>query len=231
MEKTKTSIKGFDKLIEGGFPKGGNILLSGTPGTGKTIFAMQFLYNGAVNYKEKGLYVTLEEDSLSLKKQAKQFGFDFDKLEKEGKIQILNIGARDVKESTVKEIIEIIQRNNYKRLVVDSLSSLAINTPNTFGSVSDITEIFIKRFMHQFIHDLQKIDVTSILISHTTNGALSGDGVSDFICDGVIHIKYESLGGDYSRYLTIRKMRQVKNDEDVHPIEISSEGIIVHTIK
>lgn len=230
MDKTKTGISGFDELIGGGFPQGRNILVSGTPGTGKTIFALQYLYNGA-NFGEKGLFVTFEEDAVNIKKQAKMFGWDFDELEKEGKIKILAIEARDVKESTARDIIGIIRRDNYSRLVIDSLSALAINTPNTFGMVTDITEIFVKRFMYHFIHDLRGNKVTTLLISQTTENKLSSDGVSEFICDGIVHIKYESLGGEYSRHLTIRKMREVKNDEDIHPMGIGKEGIVVHNLK
>jgi len=54
-DKVKTGIKGFDTLVEGGLPKGKIILLSGTPGTCKTIFALQFLHNGAVKFNEKGV--------------------------------------------------------------------------------------------------------------------------------------------------------------------------------
>lgn len=230
MSKTKTGIIGFDELIGGGFPKGRNILVSGTPGTGKTIFALQYLYNGASKFNEKGLFVTFEENAENLRIQAKIFGWDLDKLEKSGKIKILDIPARDIKESTARDILRIVKENNYARLVIDSLSALAINTPNTFGMVSDVTEIFIKRFMYHFINDLSSSEATSLLISQANEGQLSSCGVAEFICDGIIHIKYESLGGAYSRHLVVRKMRQVNNDEDIHPVEIGTEGITVHNL-
>jgi len=84
--------------------------------------------------------------------------------------------------------------------------------------------------MYYFINDLRNKGVTSLLISQTVEGQLSSDEVSEFICDGIVHIKYESLGGDYSRSLIVRKMREVKNDEEVHPVEIGKEGIIVHKL-
>jgi len=61
MERVQTGIKGFDGLIEGGFPKSSAILLSGTPATGKTIFALQYLVNGIEKFNEKGIYITFEE--------------------------------------------------------------------------------------------------------------------------------------------------------------------------
>lgn len=233
MDKVKTGIKGFDKLVDGGFPRGKSILLSGTPGTCKTIFALQFLHNGAVESKEKGLYISFEERAQSLKNQALQFGWDFDRLEKNGMVKIISIPPKSIKESTAAEIIKMANEGNVKRLVVDSLSVLSINAPTTYTKVSELTNISIKRFMYRFINDLRDSNssITSLLISQTTNGQLSRDTVSEFICDGIIHISYESLGGDYSRSLIIRKMRETNNDEDIHPLEIGKNGLIVHDLK
>ncbi|MCA9478629.1 MAG: hypothetical protein KC535_05775, partial [Nanoarchaeota archaeon] len=67
------------------------------------------------------------------------------------------------------------------------------------------------------------------LISQTVKQyTLSNDGVSEFICDGIIHIYYESMGGSFSRSVQIRKMRQVKHEEGVYPLEIGSKGIKIH---
>ncbi len=233
MEKAKTGIPGFDKLVEGGFPRGKIILLSGTPGTCKTIFALQFLYNGATKFNENGLYVSLEEREDSLKNQALQFGWDFNKLEKDKKVKIISITAKNIQETTGEGIITLARENNITRLVIDSLSALSINTPTVYSKVTDLTEISIRRFMYKFINDLRDIknNITSLLISQTTDGQLSRDSVSEFVCDGIIHINYETLGGEYSRTLAIRKMRETDNDEDIHPLEISKSGLVVHTIK
>ncbi len=231
-KRVKTGISGFDELIEGGLPVGKCILLSGTPGTGKTIFSLQYAYNGATLYNEKGLYVSFEEDKHSLKSQAAKFGWDFDKLEKEGKVVMMNIPVREINENTAKEIIGYVKNKGVSRLVIDSLSALSINIPTTHTNIADITEIYIKRFIYGFISELRNMDgVTSILISQTTDGQLSRDTVSEFICDGIILVSYESMGGDYSRSMIVRKMREVKNDDDVHPVEIGRKGMIVHSLR
>ncbi len=232
-EKTKTGIKGFDKLVKGGFPKGKSILLSGTPGTGKTIFALQFLYNGAVKFDEKGFYITFEEKVDDLKSQAKQFGWDFDKLEKERKVKIINISASEISKNTVNEIISIVQESDAKRLVIDSLSTLSINTPVVATNVTDLGELTIKRFIYSFLDSLRELkNTTSLLVSQNVSEELmSSDKVSEFLCDGVIHIIYESMGGEFSRSLIVRKMREVNNDEDIHPLEINNKGLVVHSIE
>jgi KaiC/GvpD/RAD55 family RecA-like ATPase len=230
MDRIQSGIKGFDRLIGGGFPRGGTVLICGTPGTGKTIFGLQYLYTGATKYGEKGLYVSLEESASSLRNQALQFGWDFEKLEKKNLIKFIDISPKDIKESTARDIVAMAKKGGYGRIVIDSISALAINTPNTFGSVIDITELFAKRFMYSFIRELEESNATTLLIAQGNDAGMPNDNVSEFICGGLLSIKYESLGGDYSRYLTIRKMRKVKHDEEVHPLEICSSGIVVHTL-
>jgi len=233
MERTKTGIKGFDELVQGGFPKGKAILLSGTPGTGKTIFALEYLYNGAVKYDEKGLYVTFEERVDDLKSQARQFGWDFDELEKGRKVKIIHIPSSDLSKNTVNDIIKTAQASGVSRMVIDSLSTLSINTPVVSTNVSDLGEFTIKRFIYSFIDNLRLLKDTSILLisQEVSEGKISGDSISEFLCDGVILINYESIGGQFSRSLIVRKMRECKNNEDIHPFEISERGIIIHDIK
>jgi len=232
-ERVATGIKGFDSLIEGGFPKGNAILLSGTPATGKTIFALEYLINGVKKFNEKGLYVTFEEKKWNLKNQALQFGWNLNELEKKGNLIIKQISPNELSKNTIKEIIELIKENDIKRLVIDSLSTLSINTPSTYLNVNEMNEYTIKRFIYSFVDELKQFDgITSLLISQSINDdSLSRDNVSEFICDGIIHLTFESMGGEFSRSLLVRKMRRTKNDEDIHPLEISKHGIVVHTIK
>jgi circadian clock protein KaiC len=231
MDRIKTGIKGFDKLVEGGLPAGKSILMSGTPGTCKTIFALQFLHNGATMYDQNGLYISFEEKSEHLHNQAKQFGWEFDKLLP--KVKVISMPAKNIKETTAQEIIKLAEEHKIQRLVIDSLSALSINTPCTFATATELTDITIKRFLYSFINDLRDIKqpVTSLLISQTSDHQLSRDGVSEFICDGIIHINFETLGGKYSRSLIVRKMRETKNDEDLHPLEIGNKGLVVHSFK
>ena len=233
MERISTGIKGFDELIEGGFPKGSAILLSGTPATGKTIFALEYLINGVKKFNEKGIFITFEEKKENIKEQAKQFGWNLEELGKKRDLIIKQISSNEISKNTVKEILEMIKEFNIKRVVIDSLSTLAINTPSTYLNVNEMNEYTIKRFIYSFVDELKQFnDITSILISQSLNeGDLSRDDVSEFICDGIIHLTFESMGGEFSRSLLVRKMRRTKNDEDIHPLEISTKGIIVHNIK
>lgn len=228
--RVKTHIEGLDSLIEGGFIRGSTNTIIGSCATGKTIFSMQYLYNGVKKDNEKCIYFTFEEKKESLIKQAIQFGWDLNELEKKGRLKIISIGVTDINKNTVKDIIEIIKDVKAKRVVIDSISTLAFLTPKDSSIQSSLSTVDVKRFIYEFITKFRELeDVTSLLISQKDNEGI--DEVVKYICDGVIEIEYESLGGDFSRNLNIRKMRKTKNDDDLHPMEISSkQGIIIHNL-
>ena len=83
--RVQVGIPGFDALCSGGLIKNSVNLLSGGAGTGKSVFALQFLYNGITQFGEKGLYISFEEDLDDLREDAKVFGMDFYQLEEEKK--------------------------------------------------------------------------------------------------------------------------------------------------
>jgi KaiC/GvpD/RAD55 family RecA-like ATPase len=227
MKRIKTHISGFDKLISGGFPENSSVLVSGAPGTGKTIFSLQYLYNGAIKDDGVSIYFTFEEKKESLFEQAAQFNFDFSKLEKENKLQVISIGSEDISLTTVDYIEEIIIRSKAKRVVIDSLSTLAYLTPEN-GFINKFT---IKKFLYNFITRINRKTNTQILYVSQKEEIIS-DLISRYLCDGVIDIEYNTMGGNYSRVLSIKKMRKTFNDDDIHPFQIkSNEGILIHDLE
>lgn len=229
-DRVKTNIPGFDELVEGGFPKGSNVLITGVPGTGKTIFSLEYLHNGATLEKEKGIYFTFEEKREALINQAKQFGWDLEKLEKTGKIKIISIGTEDINKNTVNDMIEIITKTKTKRVIIDSITTLSFLSPHSNGTDGNVNSYSIKKFLYSFLTKFKEIeDLTTIFISQKDEKI--SNTISEYICDGIINIDYESLGGEYSRNLTIPKMRQTKNNEDLHPMEIGKKGIVVHDLE
>ena len=77
-ERVSTGVAGLDQLLEGGFPKGRSVLVTGEPGTGKTVMALQFLADGLA-HGEKGIYVAADEGPLDIIEQAASIGWDFEK--------------------------------------------------------------------------------------------------------------------------------------------------------
>ena len=126
MDRVATGIQGFDSLVEGGLPKGSNILLTGAPGTGKTIFGLHYLYNGAMN-GEKGVYISLDSSVELLRVQAKQFGMDFTQLEKDGKVLFLRVPLTKMKFNLFDAIEKVKEQIDAQRVVFDSMATFAVN--------------------------------------------------------------------------------------------------------
>ena len=86
--KSATGIGGLDEVTQGGLPQGRPTLLCGSAGCGKTLFAMTFLYNGAVQYNEPGVFLAFEERPEDLIKNVGSLNFDVEKLIAEKKLAI-----------------------------------------------------------------------------------------------------------------------------------------------
>ena len=246
MEREPTGIKGFDELVQGGIPTGNNILVTGAPGTGKSIFSMQFLYNGAVKYKQKGVYISFEQNISDLYTQAKQLGMDFEDLEKQGLVKFIFIDITQRQLAEGETHIDLIQKEiqqfNAKRIVIDSLSPLA-NIPiapdelMSYGLISEVSsfmpnisqELMTRFQVHRLIMVLKRMPGTAIVISEIPRESvwLSSDRVSEFMADGVILMTYEQGESSMNRTLSIEKMRATKHEESIRPISITNKGLVV----
>jgi circadian clock protein KaiC len=82
LRKAPSGITGFDEITGGGLPRGRTTLLLGGPGSGKTIFALQYLINGARVYGEPGIFVAFEETSQRILANAASFDWKLDQLQK-----------------------------------------------------------------------------------------------------------------------------------------------------
>ncbi len=239
MERVKTGIKGLDGLIEGGFPKGRSVLLSGGCGTGKTIFGVEYVYKGAKEFREPGVYVTLDERPDLIRQDCLRFGWDLKKLEEENMLQIIDgsvtkLGLPSEEEFSLPstgfdvdklllEIMRVIKRMGAKRVVLDSIPSLGFN----FENDSDIRNTVLK-----LSYMLARSGATALLISEAQEGEnkYGKYGIEEYVVDGVIVLHYMSTGTQSNRTLHIRKMRSTKHSEDLHPLTIDEKGITVHKI-
>jgi len=131
--KIPSGIEGFDEISRKGIPRGRTTLVSGTSGSGKTIFAAQFLHNGIVGYGENGVFVTFEEDPVDIIKNMNGFGWDIETLIKQKKWMFVD--ASPVPEEEVEvgkydlgalmaRIKYAIETVNAERISVDSISAL-----------------------------------------------------------------------------------------------------------
>jgi len=213
-----TGIDGLDGLIEGGFPEKSMILLTGSCGTGKTIFGMKFLVEGALR-GEPGVYISLEESIEDNMKQMRFFGWPVDRLVKEKKLLIVQpeMYRFDALMTTIEDSIDKIKA---KRIVLDSASVIGMYFHDVYK---------VRRSLLDLSRLLKKSGCTSIAISETKEGqvGLSSYGVEEFVADGVIVLYYVKKENRFLRALTIRKMRSTNHSLHICPIEIKRPGGIV----
>ena len=220
-DRVKTGIIGLDNLISGGIPRNSVTLLTGTCGSGKTIFSCQFIYEGIKKFDENAIYMTFEESPESIKENMKGFGWDFEKLENEKKIKFIKYNPYkmediiDVLESEIKKI-------NAKRIIIDSISAMEIY-------IRDLAEI--RRLIFNLIELLYRSNCTSILISEmlTEQKGLSRFGVEEFLVDNVIVLYYNQVGSSYSRDITVWKMRNTNHSTKILPYKMTKNGIRIYS--
>ena len=236
MERVQTGVEGLDNIICGGIPKKSITLVSGPPGSGKSIFCFQFLYKGTKN-GEKCLLLTLDKKVEGLLFQARELGFDFQPaIEKNlAKFLFLNLNKKMVYESMTNEILS----GQYDRIVLDSitpLSEMPIYLKNT-EATQDIsiigpedfppnTNMPIRRLHLRYILSaLESTDSTSIVTSELPVGSslLSRDGISEFLADSVIVLSLDPTMD--RRKLSVMKMRNTKHTLKPQDIEIGEGGI------
>lgn len=217
MERINSGIQGFDKLVGGGIPKKDLVLLSGTCGSGKTIFGLGFLHTDKA---KSGIYISFEESIDLIKETSASLGFKTYELEKSDKIRFLKYDP-----FKIEDIFEVIENNireiRAERVVIDSISSIGLY-------VKDASEL--RRMILQISSMLRKNGCTSLLISETlpNRDALSRFGVEEFVTDGVIRLHNFFISGEYRRGISIWKMRSTNHSRKVHPYDITGKGFIVY---
>jgi len=235
MKKVPTGIEGLDVMLEGGLPFGRCTLVCGGPGSGKTTFAVQFLYKGAKKYGETGLYVSLGESPAHLKENVTSFGWDIEKLEKESKLIIvdaspirtlpgevkigeLNIGKRDFSMlSLIEGIRNRAEENQVKRIVVDPITTLMLQYPNATERQNAILDLM------EAVTDL---GMTSLMTTELRATSLERQvQAEEFLSHGVIIFHTFTEGGRTIRAIQIEKMRGIAHDHELRPYKIQKNGI------
>ncbi len=230
MKRVPTGIPGFDELIEGGFPEGASILLGGGPGAGKTIFAMQYIYEGARSFNEPGLYVTLETGLKDITWNMQSFSWDIKSMQDKNlmKIYRLNLtrshSQEEIEQQIEKElsiITKMVDSIDAKRLVIDSVTSFGVWIAE-HGALRNI--------IFEFVNRLKETGCTTLLTSeipgedrNTIGYKFSAYGVEEFVVDGVVGLYFTPP----NRSIFVRKLRGTNHSKSVHSFDVVDTGIEV----
>ena len=242
IQKVKTGIPGLDKILYGGMPQGKIILVSGGAGTGKSILSLEYIYRGAKEFKEPGVYISTEQTEEEFLLQAKEFGWDLEPLLKKKLIKIVKIDVTD-SINYFKVIKDAVNKIKAKRLVIDSLTTITefltpVEVKKSKGTeLIDLVEkiypvpvtenLIAKSILLKFLDGLKELNCTALVTSELPEQSnfLSRDTVSEFLCDGVIVLYYVGIGGEEYNHLQIRKMRYSNFIRGYFPLKFTNKGL------
>jgi len=217
LDRIKTGIPGLDDLVDGGFPKGNLIVVSGDPGSGKTILCMEYLYYGAEKYDEPGVYVSLEESKEGVIKLASLFGWDFEELIKKKKLDIVAVDLYDFEQ--LKDIIEdSVSRIKAKRIVID---------PGVIFRLYFKNELDARKQLLGLGKMLKKTNCTAVVTNELLDKESTLFGLEEYVADGVVLLFHKKVNEHFLRSIAVLKMRGTKISEKVFPVSLSKKGIII----
>ena len=226
LHKCLTGIKGFDEVTEGGLPKNRIILISGGAGSGKTLFGIDFLINGALNYNENGVFMSFEETPDELYKDVASLNLDLKVLVSQKKIALEHVvlERKDVQEKDFNleglliRLEHAIESVNAKRVVLDSIESL-------FAGITDngILRLEIKRLFGW----LKEKQVTAIVTGEPGQDSYTHHGMEQYISDCII-----LLDNRVDEEVSVRRIRVVKyrgsnHGTNEYPFVIDDDGLSV----
>jgi len=225
VERCQTGIPGFDAICQGGFVRNSNNVIVGGPGSGKTTFLLQFLWEGINKYNENGLYCSFEPDILEVLNDAQGFGWDFSKLAQEGKVQFLKFSPLTSINELKGELTRLISKHEIKRICFDPVSVLALNLSDG-GKIREV--------IFDLVSLMKRLNVTSILADESFESEhynLSGDwsktDILRFLTDSVTTFYEGGIQGVSDRALRINKMRRTSHNRTAVGMMISGKGIEV----
>lgn len=215
-ERVKSGVPGLDELMDGGIPKGNLVILSGDPGSGKTVFCWQFLYAGATKYKEPGIYVSLEETEDAVMTGALEFGMDFTELIKKKLLSIVTIELYDF--DRLKAAVEdAIREIGAKRVVID---------PGVIFRLFFEKELDARKRILSLGKMFRRIGCTTVITNEISLAKMmSLYGLEEYVADGVILLYHTRIKNRFVRSIGILKMRNTEITDKLKPIRITDKGI------
>jgi circadian clock protein KaiC len=235
--RTKTGILGLDEVLEGGLPRNFVHTVVGPPGAGKTIMGAQFLYRGATQFAENGIYVSLEEPPHSFANNMMRFNWNMFDLESQGKLVLLDAspqqdepggelkirgGVLGTEKFDLDGLIGVIsnarKRVAAKRCVIDALVSIG-------GAYRFESEFRFK--LLQFYRALSELELTTLVLSESPTPTVESFGPETILAQGTFLLHNWRDKDTTVQALEVQKMRGARVHKRILAYRISPEGFEV----
>lgn len=227
LPKVSTGISGLDQITHGGFPKGRPILICGSAGCGKTLFALQFLVQGILKENEPGVFMSFEESPQDLSMNVRSLGFDLEELQASNKLRIdhVHIERSEIEEAGEFDLEALFIRLEHaidsigaKRVVLDTIEALFTGIDNRSVLRAEIRRLFFW---------LKEKGVTTIITGERGEESLTRQGLEEYVSDCVILLDFRVIDQIATRRLRIVKYRGSTHGTNEYPFLINEHGISV----
>jgi circadian clock protein KaiC len=227
LAKACTGIHGFDELTQGGLPRGRPTLVCGGPGCGKTLFALEFLIRGAVEFGEPGVFVSFEERPEDLQANVTSLGFDLGGLVKDELIALdhVRVERSEIEETGDYDLDGLFIRIGHaidsvgaKRIVLDTIESL-------FAGLSN--EALLRAELRRLFGWLKDRGMTAVITGERGERALTRQGLEEYVSDCVILLDHRVTNEISTRRLRIVKYRGSRHATNECPFFIDDGGFSI----
>jgi len=223
----RSSIPGFEQIMENEEPKSSIILVRGTPGSFKSTFMFTALSNYTRQTDSKGIFITLEESKERHLMNLKNMGLD-----KPNSIDVIDYNyTRKLGNIQGQGNLEfewvIDSMSKYHKQIGGKFTCVAIDSLNALytliDTVKDRSELYF------FFEKLRALGATTFIAAEvikekTIENLLLGS--EEFLCDGIIELGTVEIENKVKRYLQVKKMRGVKHKMDKFSVDIrTGEGV------
>ncbi len=216
--RVPTGVAGLDSLIHGGLHARSLVILAGRPGTGKTLLAARFLYEGAIN-GEPSIYISFAETLPQFLSNMRKFGLDFQRLIDEETFRFVDLTTvtGEAVSDALDLVVDQVSSMGAKRLVIDSFTAIA----QAFERMIDA-----RIALHAILGRLVREEgcTTLLLVEMPYGTDKIGLGIEEFVADGIIVLDMVNHKGGPLRTINIKKMRGTQIDLDTSTYEITQEN-------
>jgi circadian clock protein KaiC len=221
-DRVKIGIKKLDEILQGGLLPGRAVAVVGGPGSGKTTLALEYLYRGASEFGEKGVFISLEEEpNMIIDNIKRSFNWDIDSLIKEGSFAVISVTKFDF-ETLIDIIQSHVMQKGFKRVVIDPITLMRLHFKDDFE---------YRRGIIDLISMLRKMGCSALLTSEVASFKREGIGfkeIENYASDGVIVMYNLALKQERQRAIEVLKMRGINHERSVMPFSITENGIRVY---
>ena len=227
LARTPSGIGGLDAITQGGLPQGRSTLVCGGPGSGKTVFALQFLVRGIEEFAEPGVFVSFEIPAEDLELDAASVGFDLESLQRSGSLALLDmrIDRSEIEETGLFDLGGLfvrlehaIESTGAKRVAIDTLEML-------FSAFDN--EVILRAELRRLFDWLKARGVTSIVTAEAGASSLTRQGLEEYVSDCVLVLDHRVSDQIATRRLRVVKYRGSAHGTWEYPFLIDEQGISV----